>query len=48
MTKKEFIEEIFELAFGDDAVNKGYSYEEVVLTLREFSDTALEIQKQQQ
>jgi hypothetical protein len=39
---REFIENVFELAFGDDAINKGYTYHEVLVKLREFSDKALE------
>lgn len=36
----QFLEEVFEIAFGDDAINKGYTYAEVVAKLREFSDKA--------
>jgi hypothetical protein len=32
---------VYELAFGDDAINKDYSDEEVLAVLREFSDKAL-------
>lgn len=39
----EFIDLAFEIAFGDDAINKGYSREEVLAKLREFSDKALEL-----
>lgn len=38
----EFIREVFELAFGEDAINKGFEPEEVLDKLREFSDAALE------
>jgi len=41
MTDKQFKEAVYELAFGDNAINKGYSDEEVIATLREFSDNAL-------
>ena len=41
MTELEFIENTCELAFGDDAVRKGYTYDEVYAMLREFSDKAL-------
>lgn len=37
----EFVEEVFELAFGDDAINRDYSMGEVLDRLREFSDDAL-------
>ena len=43
-TKKQinwFLEEVFELAFGDDAIYNGYCMEEVLGMLREFSDNAL-------
>ena len=36
-----FREEVYELAFGDDAINKSYTNEEVLEKLREFSDKAL-------
>ena len=38
MNDKDFIEEVFEIAFGDDAINRDFSYEEVLERLREFSD----------
>ena len=41
-----FEEEVFELAFGDDAIHKGYSYAEVLAKLREFSDNALKYEEQ--
>ena len=41
MKKDEFIEEVFEIAFGDDAINKGYSYDDVINQLIEFSEHAL-------
>tara|TARA_A100001515_G_scaffold145038_1_gene151485 strand:+ start:4396 stop:4662 length:267 start_codon:yes stop_codon:yes gene_type:complete len=37
----EFIEDVFEIAFGDNAVNKDYTYDDVIIRLREFSDKAL-------
>jgi|VirMetMinimDraft_7_1064189.scaffolds.fasta_scaffold42613_5 hypothetical protein len=36
-----FIADVFEIAFGDDAIDKGYSYEDVLSQLRTFSDRAL-------
>ena len=42
MNTREFIEEVYEIAFGDDAINRDFSYEEVLGQLREFSDKALE------
>lgn len=38
---EKFAKEMFELAFGCDAVNRGYSQEEVIARLNEFSNTAL-------
>lgn len=35
------LESVFELAFGDDALNKDYTNAEVLAKLREFSDAAL-------
>lgn len=35
-----FLEDTFELAFGDDAINKEYSMSEVVEKLKEYSDKA--------
>jgi hypothetical protein len=40
-TGVEFIEKVYEIAFGDDAINKDYSPEEVLIRLKEFSDNAL-------
>ena len=44
MSEEEFIAEVFEIAFGDDAVNRDYTFDEVLLELREFSDTALQLE----
>lgn len=41
MNKNQFIEEVYEIAFGDDAINKNYSYEEVIERLTEYSENAL-------
>ena len=40
MSEREFIEEVFEIAFGDDAINRDFSYEEVLEELRDNSDRA--------
>ena len=40
--KTVFKEAIFEIAFGDDAISKGYSEEDVIAELRMFSDQALD------
>lgn len=39
---RKFIEDVFELAFGDDAINRDFSHDEVLARLREFSDKAIE------
>ena len=41
MTPKEFMEEVYEIAFGENAYHRGFFPEEVLETLREFSDNAL-------
>tara|TARA_B100001057_G_C22075478_1_gene653671 strand:- start:307 stop:459 length:153 start_codon:yes stop_codon:yes gene_type:complete len=41
MSKDEFISEVFEIACGDNATNRDFTYREVLVTLREFSDDAL-------
>lgn len=45
MNDKDFIEEIYELAFGSDAVNRGFSKEEVIKEIKRFSDLALEYEE---
>ena len=40
-----FIEEVFEIAFGDNAINKDYSMGEVLDRLMEFSDNALKYEE---
>ena len=41
LTPKELIEEVYEIAFGDNAINRDYSMGEVLDSLMEFSDDAL-------
>lgn len=41
MTNKQFIEEIYELAFGDNAINKKYSHKQVIKKIKKFNDNAL-------
>tara|TARA_R100000353_G_scaffold39814_1_gene31597 strand:+ start:289 stop:495 length:207 start_codon:yes stop_codon:yes gene_type:complete len=36
-----FIGEVSDLAFGDEAIERGYGMEEVIEQLKEFSDNAL-------
>lgn len=38
---QKFIEEVYEIAFGDNAFNRGFDAEEVLVQLKEFSDNAL-------
>tara|TARA_R100001224_G_scaffold31457_1_gene17386 strand:+ start:2994 stop:3263 length:270 start_codon:yes stop_codon:yes gene_type:complete len=45
MSDKEFIEEVYEIAFGGDAINRDFSYEEVLEELRDNSDKAWGITK---
>tara|TARA_B100000287_G_C20620568_1_gene775810 strand:- start:1466 stop:1606 length:141 start_codon:yes stop_codon:yes gene_type:complete len=42
MKKNKFIEDVYEIAFGDNAINKGYTEQEVLDKLKEFSDNSLE------
>lgn len=39
----KFLDEAFEVAFGDNAINKGYTMKEVIAKLQEFSDKALHL-----
>ena len=41
MTKDQFIEEVYEIAFGDNAINRDFSFQEVLQELLKFSDEAL-------
>lgn len=40
-TRNQFIEAAFELAFGDNAINRDFDYNEVLCELHKFSDDAL-------
>ena len=42
---KKFIEEAYEIAFGDDAINRDFSPEEVITELQSFSNKALKYDK---
>jgi len=39
----KFMEDVFELAFGEGAIDKHYTPDEVLAKLREFSDDALKV-----
>jgi len=47
MTDQEFIEQVFEIAFGDDAYHKGYYKDEVLARLRNFSNFAHKWEEQE-
>ncbi len=40
-----FIEKVFEIAFGDDAINRSFTYEEVIKKLQEYSDNSLMVEE---
>lgn len=37
-----FIEEVFEIAFGDNAIYRDFTFEDVLKKLREYSDRAFD------
>ena len=39
MTKDQFIEQVFEIAFGHDAINRDFEYSEVIEQLEELMNT---------
>ena len=39
--RERFINEIAEIAFGEDAIERGYDLDEVIDKIQEFSDNAL-------
>jgi len=41
MNKDQFIEEVYEIAFGDNAINRNFKHEEVIAELKKFSDDAI-------
>jgi len=46
-TNEKFIAEIYELAFGEDAINRDFSHGEVIEKLKEFSDHAYKWEEQE-
>ena len=46
MNNTQFIEQIYEIAFGDNAINKGYSQEDVIERLLDYSNTALKYEEE--
>ena len=45
MTPRQFMEEVYEIAYGDQAYYRGFFPEEVLETLKEFSDNALKVEE---
>ena len=43
--RERFINEIAEIAFGEDAIERGFFMEEVLEQLKEFSDNALKYEE---
>ena len=41
MTDKQFIEAVYELAFGHDAINRNFSHAEVIKQLEEYNEDSL-------
>lgn len=41
----QFIEAVFEIAFGDNAIQRDYPQEEVLTRLRQFSDAAFKLEE---
>ena len=39
---EEFIEEVYEIAFGDNAINREFTQQDVLDQLRQFSDDSCE------
>ena len=48
MNYYDFVESVYEIAFGDDAINKGYTDEEVINKLLEYSNKDLEYEEIQE
>ena len=38
---KEFIEQVYEIAFGDNAINRNFSHEEVIEQLKEINEDSV-------
>ena len=41
MNDKEFIEQVYEIAFGDNAINRDFSHEEVIDALKEINEDSV-------
>ena len=42
----KFVEEVFEIAFGDNAINRDFSYQEVLNKLKEDSDKVAKMESE--
>ena len=43
--RERFINEIADIAFGDNAIERGYDLDEVIQRIQEFSDNALKYEE---
>lgn len=43
---ENFIEEVFEIAFGDNAINRDFSFQEVLTVLKKDSDKVAEMESE--
>ena len=41
MDNKQFIEQVYEIAFGDNAINRNFSHEEVIEQLKEINEDSV-------
>lgn len=41
MDTKEFIEQVYEIAFGDNAINRNFNHEEVIEQLKEINEDSV-------
>ena len=46
--RERFINEIAEIAFGEDAIERGYDLDEVIEKIQEFSDNALKWEEREE
>lgn len=47
MNDKDFIEIVYEIAYGENAINKGFTKDEVITRIQEYSDLSLEYEEKQ-
>ncbi len=41
METKQFIEQVYEIAFGDNAINRNFSHDEVIDALKEINEDSV-------